>query len=276
MVTATAAATATAKATAAATATATASEKATATATATATTTLKAILKLMEDFNMNNVINYAKHLQASDEVLTWLGTAGQKALKKQQTTETTLEHIIDYLCSPAAPKRLRKMSYEQANRKAKEWSEANQKKGRNLVDTDKDISTIHDFEDGSKIVKLLTANALRREGYLMSHCVGTYVADSDSYEIYSYRDSKNMPHATFEVAKNGNEIMQIKGKGNGAIHPKYIHPILTFLRSINCEPRVSEMKNLGYYHIPDEHKEFIKEKFGEKAITYINGIAYVY
>lgn len=230
---------------------------------------------------IKNLEKYAKHLNANQEVTFWLITTGQKALKKAffslqlPKVESEIEHILDYLISPAAPKRLQKMSYVDAKRKAEEWSKSNQKKGNNLEDSDDDIETIHDFLDGTKIVKLKTKRAFQREGFLMSRCAGGYSPDSKDCLIYSYRDAKNMPHATFEVRKNNNEIVQIKGKGNGSIHPKYIHPILAFLKTIGMEIRPNDMQNLGYYHI---HKDLIEMlKMYDRAseqITMINGEAY--
>ena len=224
---------------------------------------------------MENILNYAKSINANVEVINWISTVGKSAIKKQQTTETDLEHIVDYLVSNRAPKRLLKLNIKDAKRLSKEWSKSNQKKGRNLVDTDEDIETIHDFLDGNKIVKLKTKKALQREGFMMSHCLGGY-SISDNVLIYSYRDKKNNPHATFEVQKNANQIVQIKGKGNGEIHPKYIHPILAFLKSINVEIRPSEMRNLGYYHLDRSYLDLLKKpNFNDQMIA-INGEYYAF
>jgi len=218
---------------------------------------------------------YVSSLGNNKEVLNWVQTTGRKALKTQKTTESELEHIIDFLVSDKAPSRLRKMSFKDAKRKAQEWSEANQKRGRDLVDGPSDLEILHDFGDGRKIVKLLTKKSFEREGFLMSHCLGGYSVASD-VAIYSYRDKDNMPHATFEVSRDGEEIIQIKGKGNGAIHPKYIDPILEFLKAIGKEIRVSEMKYLGYYHIHESHVEFLKSRGLEKQMVEINGNWYAF
>ena len=224
-------------------------------------------------------VNYAKHINANDEVINWIETTLKAYFSKflpnlLDHNYCPIEHIIDYLVSPSAPKRLRKMSFKDAERKAEEWSKASQKKGKNLKDQDDDVETVHDFLDGTKIVKLKSKKAFQREGFLMSHCVGGYSTTDEDLLIYSYRDSKNMPHATFEVRKNNNEIVQIKGKGNGSIHPKYIHPILAFLEVIGMKIRPNDMQNLGYYHIDDEHIAFIKKFLGEDQITMISGKAY--
>lgn len=217
---------------------------------------------------------YALAIGASQEVIGWINISLRKVVEKSTAPVSDYEHIIDFLSSDAAPKRLQKMSFVDAKRKAKEWSEKNQKKGKNLIDSDDDIETIHDFLNGTKIVKLKTKKACQREGFLMSHCVGGYTP-SENVHIYSYRDKKNMPHATFEVQKNNNEVVQIKGKGNGPIHPKYIHPILAFLKSIGMEIRPNDMQNLGYHHIDKTHLEFLqKHKDAWAQVTMINGEAY--
>lgn len=226
-------------------------------------------------------LNYARGLGAREEVILWINQTlkahlSKKILNLSRVNQSEIEHILDFLISDAAPKRLLKMSIEQAKTQSDKWSKANQKKGRNLSDDEEDIKTIHQYSDGSRIVKLLSKDSYKREGYLMSHCLGGYSPNSN-IEIYSYRDSKNMPHATFEVQKQNNSISQIKGKGNGPIHPKYIMPILDFLTSIGQVPRPSEMKNLGYYHIDKSHHDFVKSIVGaEKNLTFIYGELYAH
>lgn len=216
---------------------------------------------------------YAKALSASVEVLRWLATTGQKYIK----TLDEGEHIIDFLISPNAPKRLQRLSFLDAKRLTKRWSDSNQKKGRNLIDSTSDIETIHDFLDGTRIVKLKTKTSFQREGFLMGHCVGGYGVNNKNSEVYSYRDKNNLPHATFEIQKKNKEIVQIKGKGNGAIHPKYIHPILTFLNIIGMQIRPNDMKNLGYYHIHKDHIEFLKKiPNASEQIVIIGGEAYAF
>lgn len=225
---------------------------------------------------MDEVLKYANGMNANEEVIGWINSV-YKNYSRSNPTSHEIEHIVDFLISPAAPSRLRKMSYVDAKRKADEWSKANQKKGKNLIDSDSDIETIYDFKDGTKIVRLKTKTAFQREGFLMNHCVGGYSPDDKKCLIYSYRDQNNMPHATFEVRKDDEEINQIKGKGNGPIHPKYIHPILEFLKSIGMEIRPNDMQNLGYFHIASEHLAYLKQsERAAKQISVINGEAYAH
>lgn len=227
---------------------------------------------------MTQTLDYAKMKNASKEITMWLSTVMSAELKKRPKESHELEHVIDYLCSSQGPKKLRRMSYAQANTKALEWSKAQQKRGKNMEDGSEDIRLIHDFLDGSTIVQLLTDKAFKREGFLMSHCVGSYNPKEST--IYSYRDAKNMPHATFEVVKDGGMINQIKGKGNGPIHPKYIHPIIVFLKSIGMEVRPPDMANLGYVHVPLKAVELINlyvDESGQKAkFTTLFGESYLY
>lgn len=224
---------------------------------------------------MYELLKYANGMNANDEVLAWLSSVGAAAIRKEIAQASEIEHVLDYLVSPSAPSRLRKMSYADAKRKAEEWSKANQKRGKDLVDTDEDIETIHDFLDGTRIVRLKTKKAFQREGFLMSHCVGGYSPDDKNCLIYSYRDKQNMPHATFDVRKEDESINQIKGKGNGPINPKYSHPILAFLKSIGMEIRPGDMANLGCHHIHGDSVAYLqKSEKAAKQLTMINGEAY--
>ena len=46
---------------------------------------------------MDALISYAKSLNANQDVLSWLDTAGRKAVKVGSATDTDLEHIVDWL-----------------------------------------------------------------------------------------------------------------------------------------------------------------------------------
>jgi hypothetical protein len=222
---------------------------------------------------MEQLLEYAKSLGDNPEITSWLKTAAQKAIKARKTNASELEHIVDWLYSSAAPKRLQRLSIADAKRLSHEWVERNKSNGKNLQDSPSDIEEFMTFEDKSKIVKLLSENAFKREGYLMSHCLGGYSVRS-GYDIYSLRDKNNQPHATFEVSTKDKDILQIKGKGNGPIHPKYIHRVLAFLKKLGMEVRPSEMMNLGYYHIPSVHLDFVKNKMKYEKPVEIGGEFY--
>lgn len=213
-------------------------------------------------------IEYAKGLGASSEVIEWCNTVLKAQCKREPPTVEEREHVLDYLISADAPTRLRKMSYAQAKEAARKWSEAGQKRGRNILEVQGDTEIYMDLGDDTVIVKLLTKAAYEREGALMRHCLGNYAPGSSA--VYSLRDKKNEPHVTFEITKNGDSVQQIKGKGNGSIHPRYIEPTLAFLKSMGIAVRPAEMKNLGYYHVTDAGKK-VFERFVDSAG---NGPAY--
>ena len=223
-------------------------------------------------------IEYAKGLGASDEVLSWCSTVLNAQCKKHTPSVEEREHIIDYLISDNAPQRLRKMSYAQAKESAKKWSERNQKKGHKLVDTNSDIESFMDLDEGMSIVKLLTKKAYEREGFLMRHCLGGYSPGNTS--VYSLRDNDNNPHVTFEITKGGTSVQQVKGKGNGAIHPRYIDPTLAFLKKVGINVRPSEMQNLGYYHVTTKWRavldSFIDTAGEGPAYSHIGGETYIF
>ncbi len=175
-------------------------------------------------------IQYARGLGANEVILNWL--------EKQDITNIgETEHIIDYLIFKNY-KRLNRATYEQMKQQAEKWNKTMQKKGKNIKVSNEDLEVVLDFEDGFKFVKLVGENEYKREGHLMSHCVASYYGRD--VEIYSLRDKDNMPHCTIE------KDQQIKGKGNGDIHPKYIDYVVKFLEFTGMEVRDSEMENLGY------------------------------
>lgn len=217
--------------------------------------------------------NYLKQTDSS-EIKNWLNTTVVKYLKKNPEDVGEIEHIVDYLNSPSAPKRLRRMSYAQAKANAEKWVRAQVKKGSNIEESEDDIKVVKEWASGFRLVQLVGPNAFKREGFLMSHCVGSY-ADKKDTKIYSLRDPGNMPHCTMEVC--GDQMNQIKGKGNGSIHPDYIKYIISTLTAVFKVPvRSSEMTNLGYITPPEGYIALMKEVgLNPKTFTY-KKIEYLY
>ena len=200
---------------------------------------------------INEIINYAKAMQVQEDVINWIETHLFAYLEKNKADQTEIEHIIDYLASEKRPKRLSKMSYEQAKSNTEKWNKALIKKGKNITEKEGDIEIIKDFGDGFKVVKLVGKAAYEREGALMRHCCASYFGLGK--EVYSLRDKDNIPHCTIE------KDQQIKGKGNGEVSPKYIGYIVEFLESIGMMVGDNEMKNIGYVNVSK-----IKDKLSKK------------
>jgi hypothetical protein len=213
----------------------------------------------MGEHSMKQYINYAKAFNANGEVLSWIDTTLRAYHEKNAPVLREVEHIIDYLVSGNAPQRLKKASYAQMKSNAEKWNESLQKRGNGIIEESEDTETIKDFQDGFKIVKLIGENAYKREGALMRHCVESYYGNGK--EIYSLRDKNNMPHCTIE------KDQQIKGKGNGHIHPKYIDYIIQFLKYTGMEIRDSEMRNIGY-HSGASLKNYIHNKLYKEKYLY--------
>lgn len=205
---------------------------------------------------MESLIAYAEGIGANNEVLEWCKTTLTAALRKEPLLLSDAEHIVDFLVSNDAPSRLRRMSFAQAKAGAEAWDKKNQKQGKNIVETAADTEPFMELGDGSRIVKLLSPAAFKREGFLMRHCVGSM--NPANAAIYSLRDKNNDPHVTFEVTQDGKTINQIKGKGNGSIHPRYIDSTLLFLERVGLKIRPADMANLGYHHVTEPAKDMMR------------------
>lgn len=205
---------------------------------------------------------YAETFNGRPEVVSWINTTLSNYLKKNQPTQGEVEHILDYLLSDDSPKRLERMSYGEALSNTEQWNRRQQKLGSDIQELPEDTEIALDFGDGFKIVKLIGENAYKREGFLMGHCVASYY--EKEAEIYSLRDSKNKPHCTIERDR------QIKGKGNGDIHPKYIDYVVKFLEHIGMKVSDHEMLHLGYINT-----EGFKEYFGKETKAKLYGGKYL-
>lgn len=210
-----------------------------------------------------NLNKYLTNPNLNEKTKNWINVNLNNYLNKKNNNEdqTEIEHIIDYLNSDDAPKRIKYMSYDEAKAGATKWTEKLRKKAGNIVETEDSVELFMDFfDEGFKIVVLKDKSAYEREGNLMRHCVSSYYGSSDS-NIYSLRDSNNNPHCTIEVTKRDGEIHQIKGKGNGPIHPKYIKYVLAFLEKKNIPVRDSELSNLGYTYFEQEEWKILENMF---------------
>lgn len=203
-----------------------------------------------------------------EEVKNWINTTLVAYLRKQPENQGEIEHIIDFLNSDKAPMRLSKMSYDQAKAGAEKWMQSQIKKGNNIIETDTDVKVVlRSKTSGFTFVQLIGENAFKREGHLMSHCVASY-ANKEGIQVYSLRDAKNNPHCTIEVTSNGTQVNQIKGKGNGPIHPDYIKYVIKILKYFKMDVRDSEMSNLGYNSLSKEYWDYLDSNF--KGLQYVS------
>jgi uncharacterized protein YjbI with pentapeptide repeats len=75
---------------------------------------------------------------------------------------------------------------------------------------------VYRFSDGFKVVQLKTDEALKQEGDVMKHCVGTYCSKVQSGEsvIYSLRQPDNIPVVTMEYNPKNKSFHQMFGPRN--------------------------------------------------------------
>ena len=194
-------------------------------------------------------------------------------------SQTEVEHVVDYLNNAAqmTKLKLRRASYEAVVEQSHLWIERLSKQAAGIVETEQDIEVVKEWDTGFKLVKLVGKAAFQREGKLMSHCVGSYVAKTDT-EILSLRDPSNNPHCTIEITNKGNNLQQIKGKGNGCIHPKYIRYVLDILKEFQGTVRDNELNNLGYMPLDEDvwklydfaYKDLKYMTFNNKRFFYKN------
>lgn len=140
-----------------------------------------------------------------------------------------VEHWIDYLNT--LPERPIKMSVPQVIEKVREWDE--QKVKANSVGTVQKILKVGNLT----WYQLLDRDALRYESRYMKHCVGrdgmvyADLVEKGVTQIYSLRDTNNIPHVTIEITDN--ELCQVKGNSNKPFKEKYREPVVIFLNTLS-------------------------------------------
>ena len=130
-------------------------------------------------------------------------------------------------------------TFEQALSAAQEWHE---KLAENLAKKQQAQQILSKSLIGAEFVmnlpnnmtayRLTTPEALDFESEYMGHCVGSGGYDENvkngTTQIYSIRDERGEPHATFEVRNN--TIQQCKGKQNKAPVAKYMPAVQAFIK----------------------------------------------
>ena len=210
---------------------------------------------------MDKYINYINTFDYSEKVEKWIKSNLKNYLEKNKEGQSEIEHILDYLLIAGTEKNIELMSYDEAKKNAEKWTKQQIKRGEHIKESIDDVEVIHDFKDGFKIVRLIGKNAYKREGYLMSNCVASYYGNGK--EIYSLRDANNNPHCTME------KDQQVKGRGNGNVHPKYVGYVVKFLEIVGMTVGDSEMSHLGYLNVSRFKKYLHKDtKFFNKVYVY--------
>ena len=152
-------------------------------------------------------------------------------------------------------------TFEQALSAAQEWHE---KLAENLAKKQNAQQILSESLIGAEFVmnlpnnmtayRLTTPEALDFESEYMGHCVGNGGYDANvkngTTQIYSIRDERGEPHATFEVRNN--TIQQCKGKQNKAPVAKYMPAIQEFIKSKKFKLG-GDTKNTGLFEQDGEY-----------------------
>ena len=184
----------------------------------------------------------------------WVETTLSIHLRKNTPNNQEINHILDYINKTG--KDLFGYTYKDSKNKANNWTLHLNNIKIKQNESPEDTKIIMTFSDSYKMVQLLTKQAFQREGKLMKHCIGGYIATNNSIN-YSLRDKNNTPHCTIEITNN--YVKQIKGKTNGIVKPKYINYVLNFLNEQDIQIDNDEMLNIGYALIDSSIGEFICE-----------------
>lgn len=210
----------------------------------------------------------------------WVDTVVKKAVAKDPSISyQDIEHVLDYLHSDESPRGVSNLSWEQAVSKAEAWVDLLNKRAKDSIELDTDVEEVFRPKEpeGYRWVKLVGKSAFEREGRLMSHCIGSFHDKTDSTN-YSLRDPSNNPHANLEIRESAGQIVQVKGKGNGPIHPKYIKAVLEFHEFLKMPIRPNDLPNLGYVPLSASLWRLVEELYPKEQIKYLTmqGERYLY
>ena len=114
--------------------------------------------------------------------------------------------------------------------------------------------------NGWTVRRILTANDVQYEGYVMEHCVGSYDCDvvDEKTKIYSLRDPGNKPHVTMEVEVESWDFKQIHGKSNSEPKSEYKKMIGEWMKTLK-NVVIGEEDDFDYSGLDNEYKEDIPD-----------------
>ncbi|MDP6705719.1 MAG: PcfJ domain-containing protein [Alphaproteobacteria bacterium] len=103
------------------------------------------------------------------------------------------------------------------------------------------------FPDGYRIVVLDSRREFKKEGSQMRNCAADYwKGRSPGTEVLSLRSPTDRPCVTMEIA-DGNKLLQIKGRANNPVAPRYRGYIRAFIRALELRI-VYDAPWIGYMH----------------------------
>lgn len=175
------------------------------------------------------------------------GSLQELALTDAEAEE--LKSILDWMRSgegPSLASDWSRISWPQAHGAHEKWIEQMGKAAQMHMDQSKAFDGCQRACEvdgtphlaGWSWVKVLSADALNREGALMRHCVGSYAqaVQDDDLQIWSLRDPEGKPHMTIETTPAG--PAQCNGQEDDGAEPKLYGVTISQAKSFgNAAPK---------------------------------------
>ena len=273
---------------------------------------IKRAVKAMQNDEQGNMVTRRQIGEPPEGAPAWLVTAienGQEVyeIAFKEGFEVRLAHVVDWLAVDQTAERTIRATPEQDflghlaktaddyfahQNKTKQVEPEGIEEGAEVIMTFrttpgsdqvvayKETSIANDETRGPVVAfwaRLTDADALNREGKLMSHCVGSYAASvaSSQVVIYSLRDARNQPHVTIELNQRADPptINQVKGKSNAPPVGKYAGYVRDFLNDLGVSPSTTGRGDLGGMGLLSYKGKFgtIAEVGGNIVTTFKNG-----
>ena len=177
--------------------------------------------------------HFADKLSANtivDAYIPWLAKVVKRGLTRGE--EDALKRRFRSICMWAKETKtdLGRVSLADALESARSHITKAGRKGK--VESDAN-PVVYRFDDGFKIVQLKTDAALKLEGDLLKHCVGTYcqkVREGTSI-VYSLRTPSNEPLVTLEYQPGSKRFSQMFGLENQAPEPSEQPYLIEFVET---------------------------------------------
>ncbi len=180
---------------------------------------------------------------ALPEGVYWLDLAGPSARQLHSKLHATALYFYSLKGSPQYA-RLDRIAFPDAVAAAYRFRMLIDERGGPEQD-----DTLLEFEDGYRFALLKSEKDLAKEGERMCHCAGGYGHEIDhGSDIVSLRDQRNRPHVTLEIL-GSREVVQIKGKANGPVAPRYRRYVADFIRDLGLEV-TGDQENAGLTYRP--------------------------
>ena len=167
-----------------------------------------------------------------------------------------VEHIVDYYLFINPKKSLNKVSFFDALHKSISWSNSHKK----VKDDPSGIEKFLNFDDGFSIVKIKSDQAIDYESSQMNHCLSLTYKESiknNQKQVFSIRDSKNVPHVTILLDNSTNNITEVKGNSNTIVKIEYQKYLVNLFNNLSFQSiDHNEFKSLSNINFNEKIGQF--------------------